>query len=729
MWVAGRLFGFLLAQLMGLQSSSLLHAETPDIVFTDGLERVLELSSSKAPLTAYFPFYSRTQDPVFIESVTPSDSACSAVFPKRVLKAPASGIIVVTCPTPARGSFHLKRFIVRFRAPVSKRGWTADLRVSADVPKSRMLRPEIKREAIQSMPTVENQFACEGEPEYMLDRPGGPLEGFKPYDQSTLSSCYANSLSLLLKTALPDHPDVSYNHVNLMLRAIYDSGGGMLSLVAAALKYLEIPLYRTEDFRMEHLVRSNQLSPALQKPILDAYRAFQYATQGSLLNPFSADSKAIRTELANALESAAGARRERSALECEAESRPSRSSLVSQASDHYVHQLKIQRYAIRTNRYKIRKIEPKLREARKRLDLALNEKRPREIKERHERILFAQEKLRLVVQDYDAAVSRLKEAVSVAARLQSVIDQLGTLDARTHEWRPDPKFPAWLESHVTESDFSAEARDRFKLRAWIIRLLNENVKAKSFPLSRDVEAILERVSGSFDADFPQKCVARKMGRFTEDAFGLIDALSERAPRTDPDALSAFAELVPMGLRLYDLDTFIKLVKASASIVRGNDFTIANAGGPVHKDRMIRIPKNARIIFTHVPWHFEVSTGRKVESLGDRAPLYSYYRAKVLSHLRDDRAVVASVQTSIFKDPNADTRFRRLGGSAQNHMVSIIGFRCKNNQAQYLIQNSWGEASDQTYSKAYEVDFKKGRFWIPENTLINNSETLESIRID
>ena len=48
-----------------------------------------------------------------------------------------------------------------------------------------------------------------------LDEAGGSLQNSKVQDQDGLGTCYANTASVLLQSALPNNPDVSY--INLAL--------------------------------------------------------------------------------------------------------------------------------------------------------------------------------------------------------------------------------------------------------------------------------------------------------------------------------------------------------------------------------------------------------------------------------------------------------------------------------------------------------------------------------
>lgn len=65
----------------------------------------------------------------------------------------------------------------------------------------------------------------------------------------------------------------------------------------------------------------------------------------------------------------------------------------------------------------------------------------------------------------------------------------------------------------------------------------------------------------------------------------------------------------------------------------------------------------------------------------------------------------------------DPEYKKGEGS---HAVTIIGSRCKDGHSEYLIQNSWGTGC--FYSKEFECT-KKGGFWAPASTIINNIRTL------
>ena len=49
-----------------------------------------------------------------------------------------------------------------------------------------------------------------------LRSPGKSLEKLKIQDQDGLNTCYANTTSVILKSILPNQPDVSYTHAAVM---------------------------------------------------------------------------------------------------------------------------------------------------------------------------------------------------------------------------------------------------------------------------------------------------------------------------------------------------------------------------------------------------------------------------------------------------------------------------------------------------------------------------------
>lgn len=107
--------------------------------------------------------------------------------------------------------------------------------------------------------------------------------------------------------------------------------------------------------------------------------------------------------------------------------------------------------------------------------------------------------------------------------------------------------------------------------------------------------------------------------------------------------------------------------------------------------------------------------------------------KIEEQLAKQVPVGISTCTRFFKNPEArsmpigtekfncgDTTLPEYKKGEGSHAVTIIGSRCVNGAKQYLIQNSWGSGC--FYDASFECT-KKGGFWAPASSVINNVRNL------
>jgi len=112
-----------------------------------------------------------------------------------------------------------------------------------------------------------------------------------------------------------------------------------------------------------------------------------------------------------------------------------------------------------------------------------------------------------------------------------------------------------------------------------------------------------------------------------------------------------------------------------------------------------------------------------------------FQRKVFPLLKKDLPVMISVCTSFLKN----TEFKKTNQCKDNsnsikghthHALAISGYRCKDGKIQYQIQNSWGSTcpigAGPTYKNSYlECELDKrgrplGRFWVDEEVLLDST---------
>lgn len=117
-----------------------------------------------------------------------------------------------------------------------------------------------------------------------------------------------------------------------------------------------------------------------------------------------------------------------------------------------------------------------------------------------------------------------------------------------------------------------------------------------------------------------------------------------------------------------------------------------------------------------------------------------FRKQVISDLGENRAVGISVCTSFMKDPTQKTEFcQKSLPSVKDHSfhaMAVTGYRCKGGKIEYEVLNSWGNDSscptNPPKTKAFDCVTDKnkkpaGRFWMAEDVLVDSLTTFHSIK--
>ena len=116
------------------------------------------------------------------------------------------------------------------------------------------------------------------------------------------------------------------------------------------------------------------------------------------------------------------------------------------------------------------------------------------------------------------------------------------------------------------------------------------------------------------------------------------------------------------------------------------------------------------------------------------------RMNVLNNISSNRALGISVCTAFMDNPTVRTNFcktpvKGVDGHS-NHEMTISGYRCKNGKVEYQLLNSWGKysgcpVSDGEKNVAIECSLDKegnrdGKFWVKEAVLVDSTNEISQL---
>ncbi len=116
------------------------------------------------------------------------------------------------------------------------------------------------------------------------------------------------------------------------------------------------------------------------------------------------------------------------------------------------------------------------------------------------------------------------------------------------------------------------------------------------------------------------------------------------------------------------------------------------------------------------------------------------RMKVFNNISSNRAMGISVCTAFMDNPAARTNFCQTPVQGveghSNHEMTISGYRCKNGKIEYQLLNSWGKyqgcpVSDGDKNSAIECSLDKsgnrdGKFWVKEDVLVDSTNEISQL---
>lgn len=110
------------------------------------------------------------------------------------------------------------------------------------------------------------------------------------------------------------------------------------------------------------------------------------------------------------------------------------------------------------------------------------------------------------------------------------------------------------------------------------------------------------------------------------------------------------------------------------------------------------------------------------------------RTKSLIGINQGRALGVSVCTNFMNEPDIKTNFCNTfeeGKEPSFHEMAITGYRCKDNNIEYEMTNSWGSNCPETKNTECQKDEYEnptGPFWIKESTFVDNTRDITTISV-
>ncbi len=119
---------------------------------------------------------------------------------------------------------------------------------------------------------------------------------------------------------------------------------------------------------------------------------------------------------------------------------------------------------------------------------------------------------------------------------------------------------------------------------------------------------------------------------------------------------------------------------------------------------------------------------------------SMMRIKAFNAIKENRALGVSVCTSFLVDPSIKTNFCKTAGNGVEghsmHSMTVSGYRCVNNKIEYQLTNSWGSQycpvpDGQLKNEVFECNLDKdrnptGKFWVTEDVLVDSTKDINSV---
>lgn len=612
---------------------------------------------------------------------------------------------------------------------------------------------------------------------YRLDSEGKSLAHSRVQDQDGLGTCYANTASLLLQSALPNNPEVSYLHLsfdhaeNLIQKeyrsqgksqALKDNGDLMLE---AGFSCEAINVARDRGGVCER--RDVSLEQMMFRTDINQF-ADPNSTQHEILKSVSTYYDGILRDFSDKKGVAEG-------LKPKVEKRPeAKSSLKNifsrlfgiKGDDKKEEDNKIEE-KVTIGEKPDEKPEEKTGEQ---ANVSEKEQVKNQVKDKDSRFNQYRDMLKKVIDENREQYSKkscekvdTKNAEKVAENLMMRIqNQLNANQTGGYSKSQLKLFQIRLGFTITASVNDVPVVQP-KLDTQVLKHLQEDyIKRLTSETNKpaSAKAAFKEALRKIDPASPPKMIDDLVEGFSKDDLDLLDLDFKRYVKKDYSYCAPFAKIEYLksddGL-LKDFSgagcngEFVKHVKNLQQMIIGLDKYNFNNIDRLNEfieklptmsydqammqllapdctpEKKIKIPKNLSCNSKAVTY-----PGRKTDdaetTAQNLAAMKKDFHRDVTSSLQNNKAVGVSMCTGYFTKESAEDFYNKTHVCDETkkhgyHAVTMIGYKCEKGQMKYLIQNSWG-AWDQANDR-FEKD-SHGKAWIKDDELVKNTYQLDLI---
>lgn len=572
-----------------------------------------------------------------------------------------------------------------------------------------------------------------------LDVPGMSLEKNKVQDQDGLGTCYANTTSVMLQSALPGNPDISY--LNLALANAekihskesgasfaYDkkgeplfTGGHLCETIDSARSMGGV--CKRQDVHLEDIMFKTDLNISIdlkfkQKAIIDKVSAYyeevnnQFNQKINISKPPQKIVSAVVDE--NAVEP----------LNILGEKVPFQnffSAISSNSSfrneDFLAEEKKAEKKLYQYNLKQL--LEKKIPEYTKKFCEKPNTKNALNVVTNLAALVYSHKK-----DDYSKSGNifyPLKWAFA-----SSVISS-GSGKTETLEFEVNSDIKKALEDKYLKSimsDHPPKSATEAFTKAIVSSAISKNqVMALLKMLDPSVLEQLEEDYNQHVLKNYSSCIEKNQYEYFKNDDGLIDDFNNSSCLSNYTHLGKSIQELVTGLHgnnAMNLSKLNEFLLNSPELSYEKSLMLVLSPGCT-EDKKIRIPDDLKCTSEDIIFSSEVK--ENAELLTKQLALEkTKLKNIVLQSIQNQKAIGLALCTIFFKeDPNyffnqnTNCEVSREHG---RHAVSLIGLRCNKGKLDYLIQNSWGEWSD--LNSKYSREGLYGKAWFNEEDIVKNT---------
>ncbi len=581
-----------------------------------------------------------------------------------------------------------------------------------------------------------------------LDEPGKSLANARVQDQDGLGTCYANTASLMLQSAMPDHPEISYLHLSInraetLVQKEYRSQGKSQAfkdngdlLLDAGFSCEAIKLAKDNGGVCER--KNVALEQMMFKTDLNQFSDPNWA-QVDLLKRVSTYYDGMLRDFSTAKKSG---QEPNDALSRNAD-RPAStkrsffSRLFGTQDDQSSGQETIKNSPLSRDE-KTEKFE----QYKSLLGKVIDENRDK----------YAQRKCEKI-----DTTNSMKVAQNLLMRMQN------NLNAQKYKKFPEMKYKlfqyklGYAYNSRSKGVPIVEARvdDKFKksLEDIYLKQLTSQTKKPESALQAFKETLYKADPGT-----PKKLIDDLVADFSADDKDLLNQDFKRYVQKDYSSCAPTGQLEYLasddGLLKDFVGTgcssdFIKHVKNLQQMIIGldkynfdnidrlNDF-ISNLPNMAYDKAMMQLlaPECSEEKKIKIPDDVSCSTkrfaypGSQDDDAGETqkhlASMRKDFKEDTLKSINGNKAVGLSMCTGFYDKDSTDNFYNKTRTCDTTkkhgfHAVTMIGYKCDKGKLKYLIQNSWG--SWDSANQRFEKD-SHGKAWMEEDDLIKNTYQLD-----